>query len=134
MSFNQKKIDSIRKQCYKVLSNSKLDSYHNLARILLKDMDELEETNKENLQRTYRRKNGLTNMGYNQDRAIVGVKNGEVVKSYDSLKEAEYDGYLAGCVCACCRNKYNGMEKRRYKGIDWFYKEEYEKIKKGSPN
>ena len=97
-------------------------------------MDELEEKNKENLQRTYRRKNGLTNMGYNQDRAIVGVKNGEVVKSYDSLKEAEYDGYFAGNVSACCKNHFNREGNRKYKGIDWYYQEEWENIQKNNPN
>lgn len=135
MSFNQRKINEIRKQCYKVLSNPKLENmYHNLAKEVLKDMNELEEINKENLQRTYRRKNGLTNMGYNQDKKVVGVKDGEVVKSYDSIRYAEYDGYFSGNVSACCKNHFNREGNRKYKGIDWYYQEEWENIQKNNPN
>ena len=132
MAFNQRKINEIRVRCKDVLANPKLGKYHQLARLLLKDMDEVEEINKENLERLNRRKNGQSNMGYNQNKYVLKTKDGEIVKEYSSLKEAEYEGFRSCCVCNACRNKYMREGNNFYKGYQWYYKSDWEEIKNGN--
>ena len=70
----------------------------------------------------------------NKSKLVVAVKDGEVVMEFASTREAERHGFKHGNVSKCCNKCFNREGNNYYGGYQWYYQEEYEKIKNGSPN
>lgn len=51
-------------------------------------------------------------------KAVVASKNGEVVKRFDSMHDAERDGYVRRGIQLCCAGKLLS-----YKGYEWRFEE-----------
>ena len=60
---------------------------------------------------------------------IVRMQDGKPCKIYDSLSEAENDGFKHSCVSRCC----NGS-RSHYKGYNWMYLSDYETLVSKSKN
>ena len=52
---------------------------------------------------------------------VVAIKNGIVVKQYESIKSAIKDGFTGCCISNCC----SGRDKT-HKGYSWMYLSDYE--------
>lgn len=63
-----------------------------------------------------------------RSKQVVAVDNeGNVVYKFLSIQEAGRQGFNSGCVSQCCNNCYYGSNI--YKGLRWYYLEDYLKIK-----
>ena len=47
---------------------------------------------------------------------VVCIKDGVIVKRFDSLKDAELSGFTAQHICQCCRGR-----RKTHKGYNWRY-------------
>ena len=54
-------------------------------------------------------------------KSVGAFKNGELVLSFPSTKEAQRQGFNHGAVAACCRNCYSRHRNNVYKGYTWKY-------------
>lgn len=52
---------------------------------------------------------------------VVAYKNGELMMTFPSTREAGRNGYNHGSVAACCRNCFNRPGNNVYKGYTWRY-------------
>ncbi len=57
---------------------------------------------------------------------IVQVKDGKIVNEYPSMISARKDGFYTSAIAACCKGK-----RKTHGGFQWYYKEDYEALKKG---
>lgn len=65
-------------------------------------------------------------MVLSQSRKVVQLGyNGNIVKIWDSISEADRCGYSQGCISCCCTGKYN-----QYKGYYWMFYNDYLKESK----
>ena len=64
----------------------------------------------------------------NRSKAVVAVdKNNNVVYEFASTKEAGRNGFNHSHVAECCKNCYCKLGNI-YKGLRWYFKEDWEKI------
>lgn len=56
---------------------------------------------------------------------IVQVKDGRVVATYPS---SFVDGYTQSAISSCCNGKFNKEGNHHYKGFDWYFRCDYEKM------
>lgn len=56
---------------------------------------------------------------------IVQVKNGKIVAVHPS---SFIEGYTQSAISSSCNGKFNKEGNHRYKGFDWYFKEDYEKM------
>ena len=54
-------------------------------------------------------------------KAVGAFKDGKLVMTFPSTKEAHRQGYNSGAVVACCRNCFNRLGNNVYKGYEWRY-------------
>ena len=54
---------------------------------------------------------------------VVAIKDGVIVKQYESIKSATNDGFTGCCISNCC----SGRDKT-HKGYSWMYLSDYEKL------
>ena len=54
-------------------------------------------------------------------KSVGAFKNGELVMTFPSIREADRNGFNKGCVSACCRNFFNREGNNVYKGYSWKY-------------
>lgn len=61
---------------------------------------------------------------------IVQVKDDGTVVHWESIAECNDNGYTQSAVSQCCNNKFHPKcrNHRRYKGSEWYFKYDYEKI------
>ena len=52
---------------------------------------------------------------------VGAYRNGELVMSFPSLREADRNGFNKGNVSSCCRNCFNRPGNNKYKGFEWRY-------------
>lgn len=52
---------------------------------------------------------------------VGAFKNGELVMTFPSTREAERNGFNNSAVVACCRNCFNRPGNNVYKGYEWRY-------------
>lgn len=65
----------------------------------------------------------------NKSKAVVAVDNdGNVIYEFASTREADRHGFKSSNVSACCRKQYYGEGNNIYKGLRWYYKEDWEKL------
>ena len=61
----------------------------------------------------------------NTNKQIVQLTlEGELVKIWDSIREANRNGFNRSCISECCNNK----RQRTHKGYKWMYYEDYIKL------
>jgi hypothetical protein len=60
---------------------------------------------------------------------VVQLKDGMVVKTYDSVSDVEKDGFTHSCVSRVCQNKLYS-----HKGYKWMYLSDYESLVSMSKN
>lgn len=60
-------------------------------------------------------------------KAVVAVKDGEVVMEFVSMGEAERHGFNHGNISECCNGK-----RRTYKGYRWYFKEDWLKMQQAT--
>lgn len=114
--------EKIKKLCYETLSNTKCAlKFHYVAKMLLEDMENLEdsyETEKKPIKRN------------TKPTPIVGVdEKGNIIYEFPSFSDGERNGFNQAALSLCCRKKYLREGNNHFKGYQWFYKEEWEKIK-----
>lgn len=64
-----------------------------------------------------------------KSKAVVAVdKDGNVVMEFASIAEAGRQGFNQSCVGACCRKCYHRQGNNVYKGLRWYFKEDWEKL------
>lgn len=56
---------------------------------------------------------------------IVKVKNGEIIAIYPS---SFIEGYTQSAISSSCNGKFNKEGNHHYKGFDWYFKSDYEKM------
>ena len=56
-----------------------------------------------------------------KSKQVGAFKNGNLVTTFQSIKEAHRNGFNSGAVSACCRNCYNREGNNKYKGFEWKY-------------
>lgn len=61
-----------------------------------------------------------------RSKQVGAFKNGELVFTFSSTKEAGRQGFDQGAVAACCRNCFNREGNNVYKGYTWKYINEKE--------
>lgn len=56
-----------------------------------------------------------------RSKQVGAYKNGELVMTFSSTKEAGRNGFHQGAISACCRNCFNREGNNIYKGYTWRY-------------
>lgn len=51
-------------------------------------------------------------------KSVIQLKNGEIIKEWNSIKEASENGYITKYIIKCCKGK-----KKTYRGYEWCYKD-----------
>lgn len=80
-------------------------------------------THKQNINygtRNSRARKSLTN-NPKTSKQVGAFKDGELVITFPSAREAERQGFNKGNVSACCRNCYMREGNNLYKGYEWRY-------------
>lgn len=54
-------------------------------------------------------------------KAVGAYRNGELVMTFPSTREAKRNGFDQGAVSRCCRNCFNKPSNNKYKGYEWKY-------------
>ena len=54
---------------------------------------------------------------------VVQLKDGTLVREFDSMAQCDRSGFCRSAVCRCCRG-----QKPQYKGYTWMYLSDYEKL------
>ena len=57
----------------------------------------------------------------NPPKQVGAYKDGKLVMTFQSTREAERNGFNRGNVAACCRNCFNRPGNNKYKGFEWRY-------------
>lgn len=66
----------------------------------------------------------LTNHPKKSKRVAAYNENGELVMVFDSMAEANRNGYQHSAVSRCCRNCFHREGNNKYKGFVWKYLDE----------
>lgn len=56
-----------------------------------------------------------------KSKQVGAYKNGELVMTFQSVNEANRQGFNQSAVAACCRNCYSREGNNVYKGFEWRY-------------
>lgn len=56
-----------------------------------------------------------------KSKQVGAYKNGELVMTFQSVNEANRQGFNKCVVSRCCRNCYNREGNNKYKGFEWRY-------------
>ena len=56
-----------------------------------------------------------------RSKQVGAFKDGELVFTFSSTKEAGRQGFNQGAIAACCRNCFNREGNNIYKGFEWRY-------------
>ena len=62
-----------------------------------------------------------TRIAKSLSKQVVAFKDGKLVMSFPSIREAGRNGFSFGNVAACCRNCYLREGNNKYKGFEWKY-------------
>ena len=60
-------------------------------------------------------------MAKSKSKQVGAYRNGELVMTFQSTREAGRQGFNQGSVAACCRNCFNKEGNNIYKGYEWKY-------------
>ena len=72
-----------------------------------------------------KRMKGVVHLSTRKDAILaVDINNGEILKRYDCLEDADRDGFDGGNIAKCCKREYNFSY-----GFIWFYENDYSKEK-----
>ena len=64
---------------------------------------------------------GIKRRAKTQSKQVGAFKNGELVMTFQSLTDAQRNGFRQGNVSMCCRNCFNKPGNNKYKGFEWRY-------------
>ena len=63
----------------------------------------------------------IKRMAKSKSKQVGAFKDGKLVMTFPSTKEAGINGFNQGNVAACCRNCFNRPGNNVYKGFEWRY-------------
>lgn len=56
-----------------------------------------------------------------KSKTVGAFKDGKLVMTFPSTKEAQRQGFNSGNIVSCCRNCFNRPGNNIYKGYEWRY-------------